>query len=54
MTVIRFRMEPLWNDYVRLTETGTRPNLARLTVARKVAAAVLAMWKKKERYDPKN
>ena len=54
MTVIRFKMEPLWTDYVRLTENGTRPNLARLTVARKLAAAVLAMWKKKERYNPKS
>ena len=54
MTVIRSRMEPLWSDYVRLTENGTRPNLARLTVARKLAAAVLAMWKKKERYHPKS
>ncbi len=51
-TVTRFRMEPLWTDYVRLTENGTRPNLARLTVARKLAAIVLAMWKKKERYRP--
>ncbi|MCH7665892.1 MAG: IS110 family transposase [Acidobacteria bacterium] len=54
MTVIRFKMEPLWTDYVRLTKNGTRPNLARLTVARKLAAAVLTMWKKKERYNPKS
>ncbi len=54
MTVIRFKMEPLWTDYVRLLENGTRPNLARLTIARKLAAAVLAMWKKKERYNPKS
>ncbi len=54
MTVIRFKMKPLWTNYVRLTENGTRPNLARLTVARKLAATVLAMWKKKERYHPKS
>ncbi len=54
MTVIRFKKEPLWSDYVRLTENGTRPNLARLTVARKLAAAVLVMWKRKERYNPKS
>ena len=54
MTVICSRMEPLRSDYVRLTENGTRPNLARLTVARKLAATVLVMWKKKERYNPKH
>ncbi len=54
ITVIRHKKEPLWTDYVRLTANGTRPNLARLTVARKLSAAVLAMWKKKERYNPKS
>ena len=54
MTVIRFKMEPLWSDYLQLLENGTRPNLARLTIARKLAAAVLAMWKKKERYNPRS
>ena len=54
MTVIRHKKEPLWTDYVQLTKNGTRPNLARLTVARELAAAVLAMWKKKERYSPQH
>jgi transposase len=36
--------------YERLLESGTRPPLARLTIARKIAAAVLAMWKTKTRY----
>jgi hypothetical protein len=31
---------------------GTKPNLAKLTLARKIAATVLAMWKKEERYTP--
>jgi transposase len=39
--------------YTRLCEQGTKPNLAKLTVARKLAATVLAMWKSKEVYDPK-
>ncbi|MEM6559948.1 MAG: transposase [Myxococcota bacterium] len=37
--------EPLHGDYQRLLEAGTKPNLAKLTIARKIAAAVLAMWK---------
>ncbi len=44
--------EPLRGDYDRLLSNGTKPNLARLTLARKIAAIVLAMWKNKEAYDP--
>jgi transposase len=43
---------PLRADYDRLLDQGTRPNLAKLTVARKIAAIVLAMWKTEEPYDP--
>jgi len=43
---------PLYADYERLLAAGTKPNLAKLTIARKIAATVLAMWKKKESYDP--
>lgn len=52
-TVITHRMEPLHAHYERMTQAGTKPPLAKLTVARKIAAAVLAMWKNKEAYDPK-
>ena len=31
---------------------GTKPNLAKLTIARKIAAIALSMWKSKEKYDP--
>ncbi|MCP4228219.1 MAG: IS110 family transposase [Actinomycetia bacterium] len=41
---------PLQATYTRLLEAGTRPPLARLTVARKIAATVLAMWKNEEVY----
>lgn len=52
-TVIRQMLDqPLALNYQRLLEAGTKPNLARLTVARQIAAAVLAMWKKREVYDP--
>jgi transposase len=43
---------PLHQDYQRMISAGTKPTLARITVARKIAAAVLAMWKNKEEYDP--
>jgi transposase len=43
---------PLHQDFQRMISAGMKPNLARVTVARKIAAAVLAMWKSKEEYDP--
>jgi transposase len=46
------RDHPLARNYQRLIEAGTKPNLARLTIARQLAAAVLAMWKNLEAYDP--
>ena len=41
---------PLKEAYARLLDGGTRPPLARLTIARKIAATVLAMWKREEVY----
>ncbi len=41
---------PLRVAYARLLDSGTRPPLARLTIARKIAATVLAMWKNEEVY----
>jgi len=53
-TVIqRGKTEPLYADYERLLEAGTKPNLAKLTVARKIAAIVLRMWKQQEGYREK-
>jgi hypothetical protein len=37
---------PLHADYKRMLGDGMKPTLARITIARKIAAAVLAMWKK--------
>jgi transposase len=52
-TVIsQLETEPLHQDYQRLITAGTKPNLAKLTIARKLAAIALSMWKTKERYDP--
>jgi transposase len=44
--------DPLYAHYQRLVESGVRPNLAKLTVARRIAAIVLSMWKHEEVYDP--
>ena len=46
--------DPLYHDYQRLIEAGTKPNLAKVTLARKIAATVLALWKKEESYRPKH
>lgn len=43
--------EPLHQDYQRRLAAGTKPNLAKLTIARKIAAIALSMWKSKEKYD---
>ena len=42
----------MYEHYLRLTSAGTRPNLAKLTIARRVAAIVLRMWKDEKEYDP--
>lgn len=38
--------------YQRLIAKGIRPEMARLTVARKLVAVTLTLWKKGEKYDP--
>jgi transposase len=53
LTVIgKMPQHPLAQNYHRLCAAGTKPPLARLTTARKIAAATLAVWSKKEDYDP--
>jgi transposase len=41
---------PLAQHYQRLIAQGTDPSLAWLTISRRIAAAVLAMWKNEEDY----
>lgn len=54
MTVIQQGgQEPLHLEYRQQLDNGTKPNLARLTLARKIASTSLAMWKQQEAYDPK-
>jgi hypothetical protein len=43
---------PLREHFDQLLASGTKVHLARLTIARRIAAATLAIWKKKEDYDP--
>jgi hypothetical protein len=44
----------LWRDYyLTLLHKGMKPALARLTLARKMAAITLTVWKKGERFAPK-
>jgi len=50
--VTRLHAEPLYEHYLRLTSAGTKPNLAKVTIARRVAAIVLRMWKDEKEYDP--
>lgn len=44
--------EPLYRYYQRLIDAGTNPDLARLSLARKIAAICLAVMKSQEAYDP--
>jgi len=50
--VTRLHADPLYEHYLRLTSGGTKPNLAKVTIARRVAAIVLRMWKDEKEYDP--
>jgi len=43
---------PLGDFYQVLLAKGMKPAMARLTLARKLAAIVLKIWKKGERFDP--
>lgn len=50
--VAQLSTHPLHKDYERMLESGIKPNLAKLTLARRIAAIVLSMWKHEEVYDP--
>ena len=44
--------DPLGEFYQNLLTSGMEPAMARLTLARKIAAIALIIWKKGERFDP--
>lgn len=52
LSVLKTPKHPLRLAYERAIAAGTKPNLARLTLARRIAGAVLAMWKSNQEYDP--
>jgi hypothetical protein len=53
MTVVaQMPSSPLHADYEKMLANGTKPNLAMLTVARKIASIALAVWKSNTPYDP--
>jgi hypothetical protein len=43
---------PFQDVYTRLLAKGMAPEMARLTLARKIAAITLTIWKKGDRFDP--
>ena len=47
------RPGPLYDFYAALLEKGMRPTMARLTLARKIAAITLTIWKKGVSFDAK-
>jgi transposase len=54
VVVGRMKEHPLTRRYHQLCDAGTKPSLAMLTIARKIAAAVFAMWRNQEAYDPEH
>lgn len=50
-TVAAAKPGPFQEFYERLVAKGIRPEMARLTLARKIAAITLILWKKGERFD---
>jgi transposase len=53
LVATRMTGHPLHADYQRLLERGLKPSVAMVTIARRISAAVLAMWKTMEAYDSK-
>ena len=45
------RPGPLRDFYLALLDKGMKPTMARLTLARKIAAMALVLWKKGARFD---
>ena len=42
---------PFYDFYTALLAKGMKPEMARLTLARKIATITLTLWKKEERFD---
>ena len=50
-TMASARPGPFEDFYAALLAKGMKPSMARLTLARKIAAITLTLWKKGERFD---
>ena len=48
-----YRYEPYKPYLEKLKQSGMRAEMARLTLARKIAAAALIVWKKGKEFDPR-
>lgn len=44
--------DPVYAAYRRMTDSGIKPNLAKVSLARTIAAITLRMWKDEEVYKP--
>lgn len=51
-TVLMNEEHPLRKIYDKQVSGGMKPNLAKLTLARKLATLALMLWKREEEYDP--
>lgn len=47
------RDDPVYHHYCSLLDDGTKPNLAKLTIARQIASITLSLWRSGEEYDPR-
>jgi transposase len=52
-TMASVRPGPFQDFYQALLSKGMKPTMARLTLARKIAAITLTLWKKEENFDAK-
>ena len=52
-TAASARPGPLQDFYHAMLARGMRPELARVTLTRKLAALTLRLWKRGDRYDPR-
>jgi transposase len=50
--ITQCKKDPIHARYERLLDGGTKPTLAKLSLARMIAATVLRMWKDEKEYDP--
>jgi transposase len=50
--ITQVNKDPIHARYARLLDGGTKPTLAKVSLARMIAATVLRMWKDEEEYDP--